>query len=246
MNILVCISHVPDTTAKISFTDENKKYDKKEIQFVINPFDELSLTRALEIKDKNGAKVTVVNVGLQETEPTIRKALAMGADEAVRVNLEPTDAYQTAVQIAEVFKNGEFDLILTGKESSDYNGSQVGEMIAEILNIPTVTSAAHIDLEEGKGIIQREYADGYQSFEVPFPFVASGQKGIALEPRIPSMRGIMMARSKKLEVKEPVAAEPLTEVVRHDLPEAKGSCKMVDPENLEELVDLLHNEAKVI
>ena len=246
MNILVCISHVPDTTAKISFTDENKKYDKKEIQFVINPFDELSLTRALEIKDKNGAKVTVVNVGLQETEPTIRKALAMGADEAVRVNLEPTDAYQTAVQIAEVFKSGEFDLILTGKESSDYNGSQVSEMIAEILNIPTVTSAAHIDLEEGKGIIQREYADGYQSFEVPFPFIASGQKGIALEPRIPSMRGIMMARSKKLEVKEPVAAEPLTEVVKHDLPEAKGSCKMVDPENLEELVDLLHNEAKVI
>lgn len=246
MNILVCISHVPDTTARISFTDDNKKYDKKEIQFVINPFDELSLTRALEIKDQKGAKVTVVNVGLQETEPTIRKALAMGADDAVRVNVEPVDAYQTAVQIAEVFKSGEYDVILTGKESSDYNGSQVGEMVAEILNIPTVTSAAHVDLEEGKGIVKREYANGYQTFEVPFPFVASGQKGIAEEPRIPSMRGIMMARSKKLEVREPVAVEPLTEVVKHDLPEPKGNCKIIDPEHLEELVDLLHNEAKVI
>ena len=246
MNILVCISHVPDTTAKISFTDENKKYDKKEIQFVINPFDELSLTRALEIKDQNGAKVTVVNVGLQETEPTIRKALAMGTDEAIRVNLEPIDAYQTAVQIAEVFKTGEFDLILTGKESSDYNGSQVGEMIAEILNIPTVTSAAHIDLEEGKGIIQREYANGYQSFEVPFPFVASGQKGIALEPRIPSMRGIMMARKKPLEVVAPVSCETLTSVVNYELPPAKTECKYVDADNVEELARLLHEEVKVI
>ncbi len=246
MNILVCISHVPDTTAKISFTDENKKYDKKEIQFVINPFDELSLTRALEIKDQNGAKVTVVNVGLQETEPTIRKALAMGADDAIRINIEPTDAYQTAVQIAEAFKSGEFDVILTGKESSDYNGTQVGEMIAEILGIPTVTSASHVDLEEGKGIVKREYAGGYQTFEVPFPFVVSGQKGIALEPRIPSMRGIMMARSKKMEIKEPVAVEPLTGTVKHGMPDAKGSCKMIDAENLEELVDLLHNEAKVI
>ncbi len=246
MNILVCISHVPDTTAKISFTDENKKFEKKEIQFVINPFDELSLTRALEIKDKNSAKVTVVNVGLQETEPTIRKALAMGADEAIRVNVEPTDAYQTAIQIAEVFKSGKYDVILTGKESSDYNGSQVGEMIAEILDIPTVTSAAHIDLEEGKGIVKREYVNGYQTFELPFPFVVSGQKGIALEPRIPSMRGIMMARSKKLEIREPIAVEPLTEVVKHDLPKAKGKCKIIDGEHLEDLVDLLHNEAKVI
>ncbi len=246
MNILVCISHVPDTTAKISFTDENKKYDKKDIQFVINPFDELSLTRALEIKDQNGAKVVVVNVGMVETEPTIRKALAMGADEAVRVNLDPTDAYQTAVQIAEVFKGGEYDVVLTGKESSDYNGSQVGEMVAELLDIPTITSVSHLDVEEGKGVVKREYAGGYQTFDVPFPFVASGQKGIANEPRIPSMRGIMMARSKKLEVKEPVATEALTEVVMHDLPQPKGACKMISPENLEELADLLHNEAKVI
>ena len=246
MNILVCISHVPDTTAKISFTDDNKKYNKKEIQFVINPFDELTLTRALEIKDKTNAKVTVINVGLLETEPTIRKALAMGADDAIRINMEPTDAYQTAVQIAEVVKNIEFDVILTGKESSDYNGSQVGEMIAELLEIPSITSVAHIDLEENKGIIKREYSGGYQDFEVPFPFVASGQKGIALEPRIPNMRGIMMARSKKLEVKEPADTEILTEVIKHTLPEPKGACKIIDSENLEELVDLLHNEAKVI
>lgn len=246
MNILVCVSHVPDTTARIDFVEDGKKYNKAEIQFVINPFDELSLTRALEIKDKTNAKVTVVNVGLQETEPTIRKALAMGADDAIRVNIEPTDAYQVATQIAEVFKNGEFDVILTGKESSDYNGSQVGEMLSDILGIPSVTSASHLELEDGKGIVTREMADGYETFEVAFPFMASGQKGIAEEPRIPSMRGIMMARSKKLEVVEPSAVEPLTELLVHELPEAKGKCKIIDAEHLEELVDLLHNEAKVI
>jgi electron transfer flavoprotein beta subunit len=246
MNILVCVSHVPDTTARIDFVEDGKKYNKTEVQFVINPFDELTLTRALEIKDKTNAKVTVINVGLQETESTIRKALAMGADEAIRVNVEPIDAFQVAVQIAEVFKNGNYDVILTGKESSDYNGSQVGEMVGDILGIPSITSASHLELDEEKAIVTREMSNGYETFEVHFPFVISGQKGIAEEPRIPSMRGIMMARSKKLEVVEPVVVEPLTELLVHELPEEKGKCKLIDPEHLEELVALLHNEAKVI
>ena len=247
MKILVCISHVPDTTAKISFTDNNKRYDKNNIQFIISPYEELSLTRALEIKESLGeGTITVINVGLQETEPTIRKALAMGADDAVRINAEPTDAMFVAKQIAEYAKNENFDIILTGKESIDYNGGQVGEMVAEFLNIPSITSVSKLDIKDGKAIVQREIDGGYETIECSFPFVGSGQKGIAAEPRIPAMRGIMMARRKPLKVVEPVDANNLTEVMEHTFPEPKAACKMISPDEVGELVRLLHEEAKAI
>ena len=247
MKILVCISHVPDTTAKISFIDDNKNYNKEGQQFIIGPNEELALTRAIDLKEAKGGTITALTVGLPEVEPTLRKALAMGADDAIRVNAEPKDAYNVAVQIAEVIKNNAFDIVVTGRESIDYNGGQVGEMIAEILNIPSISGVNNLeDIEEDKAILQREIDGGFEKIECSFPFVLSGQKGIAAEPKIPAMRGIMMARRKPLNVIEPIAFEDTTEVLEHSLPEAKAACTMVDAENMSELVRLLHEEAKVI
>jgi len=246
MKILVCISHVPDTTAKISFTDGGKTYDKNNIQFIISPYEELALTRALELKEKNGGSLTVINVGLQETEPTLRKALAMGADDAIRVNADPKDSLFVAKQIAEIAKQENYDIILTGKESIDYNGGQVGEMIAELLDLPSITSVSNLEIDGNKAILQREMDGGYEKIECEMPFVASGQKGIAPEPRIPAMRGIMMARKKPLKVVEPVDVANATEVIVHTLPEPKGACKMIAPENAKELIKLLHEEAKAL
>jgi electron transfer flavoprotein beta subunit len=246
MKILVCISHVPDTTAKISFVNDNKDYNKEGQQFIIGPNEELALTSAIDIKEAKGGSITAITVGEAEVEPTLRKALAMGADDAIRVNAQPKDAYNVATQIAEVVKNNEFDVIVTGRESIDYNGGQVGEMIAEILDIPSVSGVNNLDLEEGKAILQREIDGGFEKIECDFPLVFSGQKGIAAEPKIPAMRGIMMARRKPLNVVEPVAFNDATEVLEHSLPESKGACKMIDAEDMTELVRLLHEEAKVI
>jgi len=246
MKILVCISHVPDTTAKISFVDDNKIYNKEGQQFIIGPNEELALTRAINIKEANGGSITALTVGLTETEPTLRKALAMGADDAIRVNAEPKDAYNVATQIAEVVKNNNFDVVITGRESIDYNGGQVGEMVAEILNIPSVSGVNDLELEENKAILQREIDGGFEKIECVFPLVLSGQKGIAAEPKIPAMRGIMMARRKPLNVVEPIDFSDATEVLEHNLPDAKAACTMVDAEDMSELVRLLHEEAKVI
>ena len=247
MKILVCISHVPDTTAKISFTDGDKTYNKENIQFIISPYEELALTRALELKEAKGeGTITVINAGEIETEPTLRKALAMGADDAIRVNTKATDALYVAKQIAEVAKNNQYDIILTGKESIDYNGGQVGEMVAELLDVPSITSVSSIDVDGNKAILEREIDGGYEKMECEFPFVGSGQKGIAPEPRIPAMRGIMMARKKPLAVVEPTSSDNLTEVEVHTLPEPKGACKMVDADNAKELIRLLHEEAKAL
>ena len=246
MKILVCISHVPDTTAKISFVDDNKIYNKEGQQFIIGPNEELALTRAINIKEANGGSITALTVGLTETEPTLRKALAMGADDAIRVNAEPKDAYNVATQIAEVVKNNNFDVVITGRESIDYNGGQVGEMVAEILNIPSVSGVNDLELEENKAILQREIDGGFEKIECAFPLVLSGQKGIAAEPKIPAMRGIMMARRKPLNVVEPIDFSDATEVLEHNLPDAKAACTMVDAEDMSELVRLLHEEAKVI
>ena len=246
MKILVCISHDPDTTAKISFVEDNKNYNKEGQQFIIGPNEELALTSAIDIKEAKGGSITAITVGSAETEPTLRKALAMGADDAIRVDAEPKDAYNVATQIAEVVKNNEFDVIITGRESIDYNGGQVGEMVAEILNIPSVSGVTNLDLEEGKAILQREVDGGFEKIECDFPLVLSGQKGIAAEPKIPAMRGIMMARRKPLNVVEAIAFEDATEVLEHSLPESKAVCTMVDAEDMTELVRLLHEEAKVI
>jgi len=246
MKILVCISHVPDTTAKISFVDDNKNYNKEGQQFIIGPNEELALTSAIDIKEAKGGSITALTVGETEVEPTLRKALAMGADDAIRINTNPKDAYNVAVQIAEVVKNNDFDVIITGRESIDYNGGQVGEMVAEILNIPSISGVNNLELEDRKAILQRETDGGVEKIECEYPLVFSGQKGIAAEPKIPAMRGIMMARRKPLNVIEPINFDDTTEVLEHSLPEAKAACTMVDAENMNELVRLLHEEAKVI
>jgi electron transfer flavoprotein beta subunit len=249
MKILVCISNVPDTTTKIKFAEGNASIDTTGIQWVINPWDELSLTRALELKDDaaNGVKsVTVVHVGNAASEPTIRKALAIGADDAVRVNADSSDAFFVAAQIAEVVRKEQYDMIMCGIESSDYNGSMVGGMISEFLGIPSVSAVSVLKIENGQPVMTREIDGGKEVISVPLPVVAIVQKGIAKEPRIAAMRGIMMARTKPVKTVEPVAVEPLTQVVTFEKPAPRAACKYIDAENPAQLIDLLQNEAKVI
>ena len=249
MKILVCISNVPDTTTKIRFTDGNSRLDATGVQWVINPWDELSLTRALELKDDpaSGVKsVTVAHVGGADSEPTIRKALAIGADDAIRVNGVAADAYFVAGQLAEVVKKDSFDLIMCGIESSDFNGSTVGGMIAEFLDIPSVSGVSGIKAEGGKVTLTREIDGGKEVVSVPSPLVTIVQKGIAKEPRIASMRGIMTARTKQIKTIEPAAIEPLSQVVGFEMPKPRAACRFIDPENAGELISLLQNEAKVI
>ncbi len=249
MKILVCISNVPDTTTKIKFADGNTSIDTTGIQWVINPWDELSLTRALELKDDqtNGVRsVTVAHVGPASSEPTIRKALAIGADDAIRINASASDAYYTAFQIAEVVRKEGFDMIICGIESSDFNGSAVGGMVAEFLGIPSVSSVSGIKFEGGSPLLTREIDGGRETVRVTSPFVAIVQKGIAKEPRIASMRGIMTARTKPVRVFEPVAADSLTTVAGFEKPSPRAACRFIDPDNPAQLIDLLQNEAKVI
>lgn len=249
MKILVCISNVPDTTTKVKFVDDFKKLDVNGIQWVINPWDELSLTRALELKDEaaNGIKsVTVAHVGAASSEPTIRKALAIGADDAIRVNAEPADSFYVAAQLAEVVKKENFDIVLCGIESSDYNGSNVGGMLAEFLGWPSVSAVSGIKFENGQPVVTREIDGGKELVAVPAPFVAIVQKGIAKEPRIAAMRGIMMARTKPIKLYEPVAVEPLTHLINFEMPKPRAACKFIDPDNPKQLIEMLQNEAKVI
>ncbi len=243
MKILVCITHVPDTTSKISFTDNDTKFDNTGVQFIIGPYDDYALARAMEIKEASGATVTVLNVGTAETEPTIRKALAIGADDAIRVNAEPVDALFVANQIAAIAKENNYDMILMGRESIDFNGGQVHAMVGEMLNIPSVSPVMQLDIEGTTAKMTKEIEGGKEYLEVEMPFVAGCQEPIA-EWRIPNMRGIMTARSKPLNVVEPVSDDSATAVVKFELPPAKGAVKLVD--TVEELVDLLKNEAKVI
>jgi electron transfer flavoprotein beta subunit len=249
MKILVCISNVPDTTTKIKFAEGNSSIDTTGIQWVINPWDELSLTRALELKDDaaSGIKsVTVLHVGPAASEPTIRKALAIGADDAIRVNAESSDAWFVATQISEVVKKEQFDIIMCGIESSDYNGSAVGGMVSEFLGIPSVSAVSGIKIENGQPVLTREIDGGKEVVTVSVPFVAIVQKGIAKEPRIAAMRGIMMARSKPVKLVDPVAVEPLTEIAVFEKPMPRAACKYIDADNPAQLIDLLQNEAKII
>lgn len=243
MKILVCITNVPDTTAKIAFTDGGTKYDKNGVQFIIGPYDDYALARAVELKESHSATVTVLNVGTQETEPTIRKALAIGADDAIRVNAEPTDSLFVAKQIAAVCRNGGYDLILMGRESIDFNGGQVHAMVGELLGLASISPVMKIEIEGNKASMTREIEGGKEFLEATLPFVAGCQEPIA-EWKIPNMRGIMTARTKPLEVVEPVDDNVATEVVKFEMPPAKGGVKIVN--TAEELVNLLKNEAKVI
>lgn len=246
MKILVAISKAPDTTTKIKFTSDNKEFDNTGVQFIVNPYDEwYALVRALEIKEAGGGTVTTITVGKEDNDSIIRKALAVGADDAVRVNAEPTDAYFVAAQIADYAQKNEYDLVLTGKETINYNGSQVGGMVAELLGLPYVSNASKMEVDGTKATIVRDIQGGKEKLEVEVPFVLSASKGMA-EQRIPNMRGIMAAKRKKLEVIEPADAEALTEVSSYALPPEKGDVKLIDADNPEELIKLLHNEAKII
>jgi electron transfer flavoprotein beta subunit len=245
MKILVCISKTPDTTAKIAFTDNNTKFDTNGVQWIINPYDEwYALVRAIELKEKDASiALHLITVGGADAEPIIRKALALGGDEAIRVNADNHDSYFVASQIAAVAKEGGYDLILTGKETIDYNGSSIGGMLAELLDLPYISLATKLELDGAKATITREIEGGEETNEATLPLVVSAQKGMA-EQRIPNMRGIMAARTKPLKVKEPVAVDTLTTVTSFGLPPAKAGVKLVPADNVEELARLLHEEAK--
>lgn len=248
MKILVCISHVPDTTSKINFTDGDTKFDTTGVQFVINPNDEFGLTRAMWFKEKQGASVDVVNVGGSETEPTLRKALAIGADNAIRINAEATDGFYVAKQLAKVIQDGGYDLVIAGRESIDYNGGMVPGMIAALIGANFVNTCIGIEIEGDTATAIREIDGGKETSVAKLPLVIGGQKGLVEESdlRIPNMRGIMMARKKPLTVIEPIEAGQETKAVQFQKPVPKGAVTLVDPENVEQLVELLHNEAKVI
>ena len=247
MKILVCISKTPDTTAKIAFTDNNTKFAEAGVQFIINPYDEwYALVRAIQLKEADPSTVLhLINVGGPDSDPIIRKALALGGDEAIRVNTASTDDFYIASQIAAVAKENQYDLIFTGKETIDYNGSSIGGMVAELLEMPFISLATQFTLNQNVATVNREIEGGEEVDEVSLPVVVSCQKGMA-EQRIPNMRGIMAARTKPLTVKEPVEAVALTEIVSFELPPAKSGVKMIPADQPEELVRLLHEEAKVI
>ncbi|MDO6436587.1 electron transfer flavoprotein subunit beta/FixA family protein [Cyclobacterium sp. 1_MG-2023] len=243
MKILVCITHVPDTTSKIQFTDNNTQLDKKGVQFIIGPYDDYALARAVELKAETSGNITVLNVGEVETEPTLRKALAIGADEAVRINAAPKDAFFVAKQIANYAKDKAFDLILMGRESIDFNGGMVHGMVGELLGMPSMSPVMKLEIEGDKGKLSREIEGGKEFIEVDLPFIAGCQEPIA-EWKIPNMRGIMSARTKPLSVIEPAEEAERTAVNSYEMPPAKGAVKLVD--NVDQLVDLLKNDAKIL
>lgn len=245
MKILVCITHVPDTTSKIAFTDNNTKFDKTGVQYIIGPYDDYALARAVELKEASGGTITVLNVGEAETEPTLRKALAIGADDAIRVNAHPSDGLFVAKQIAKIASENQYDLILMGRESIDFNGGQVHGMVGELLGIPSLSPVMTLEIEGGNAKMTREIEGGKEYVEAALPLVLGCQEPIA-EWKIPNMRGIMSARTKPLGVVEPTSDAPVAVVENYELPPAKGGVKMIDADNVGELVNLLKNEAKVI
>ena len=245
MKILVCISNVPDTTTKITFTNENTKFNDDGVQFIINPYDEIALARAIELTENINGEVTVIHVGEASAEPTIRKALAIGAHKAVRINATAKDAYFVAVQIANYIKQNNFDLILTGKESIDYNGSLVGGMLGELLDLPSIASIKKLDIANNEATVEREIEGGKEIIIIPLPIVIGTAEGVA-EPKIPNMRGIMSARTKSLEVIEATADTALTTILKYEMPPSRGTVKLIAASEAEKLVTILHREAKVI
>ncbi len=246
MKLLVCVSKVPDTTSKIAFTDGNSKFNTDGVQWIVNPTDEwYALVRAIELKEKNGGSVTVINVGRAENDPIIRKALAIGADDAVRIDADESDAFYVASAIGNYAKDKGFDIVLTGSETINYNGFIVGGVVAEILDAPYVSLANALEVAGDTATVKRDIEGGTETAEVKLPLVVSCDKGMA-EQRIPNMRGIMAARSKKLEVVQPEGAEQRAKVTTFAEPAAKQPVKLVSPDNVDQLIDLLHNEAKAI
>lgn len=245
MKILVCITNVPDTTAKISFTDNNTKFNKNGVQYIIGPYDDYALARAVELKEQLSASLTVLNVGTSESDPQIRKALAIGADDAIRVNAEPTDSYYVAAQIAHIAQQDSYDLILMGRESIDFNSGVVHGLVGEMLGIPSYSPVMKLDIKDSKAEFAREIDGGKEYLEASLPLVLGCQEPIA-EWKIPNMRGIMSARTKPLRTVEPVEVEEMTTLNEYTLPAPKGSCTMIPAEEAEKLITLLRTEAKVL
>ena len=246
MKILVCVSKTPDTTAKIQFKNNNTEFDESGVQFIMNPYDEwYALVRALELQEKNGGSVTLIHVGDSSADTIIRKGLAIGADDAVRIDMNPESADVVARQIAAYASENNFDLIFLGKETIDYNGSEVGSMLAGLLNLPFVSYASNLDYDGSQATITRDIEGGKETLKVSPPFILSAAKGLA-EQRIPNMRGIMMAKRKPLNVISPTESTPATTVVEYTLPPAKSSVKLFNADEMDKLADALHNEAKVI
>lgn len=245
MKILVCISNVPDTTTKITFANDNTEFNSSGVQFIINPYDEIALAKAIELRDSNSGTVTVINVGDSTTDPTIRKALATGADDAVRINAAPRDAWFVANQIASYAKDKNYDIILTGRESIDYNGTQVASILGELLDIPSISITKKIEVQEGKATIDREIEGGKEVIHVSLPFIAGTAEGVA-EAKIPNMRGIMSARTKPLEVVEAIEVSTLSSINKFDTPAPRGEVSYISADEPEKLIDLLHSEARVI
>ncbi|WP_443939030.1 electron transfer flavoprotein subunit beta/FixA family protein [Pedobacter sp. MW01-1-1] len=245
MKILVCISNVPDTTTKITFTNDNTEFNTAGVQYIVNPYDEIALSRAIELTEGGKGSVTVINVGEAANDPTIRKALAIGADDAVRVNALPRDAYFVAKQIAEYAKDKDFNMILTGRESIDYNGNQVAAMVGEFLDIPSISIVKKLNIDGDTATLEREIEGGKEVITVSGNFVASCAEGVA-EAKIPNMRGIMSARTKPLAVVEAVAIDQVSKVVKYDTPAPRSAVKLIPADQATQLIDLLHSEAKVI
>lgn len=248
MNIIVCVSSVPDTTSKINFKNNDTEFQNEGVQFVINPYDEFGLTKAIMLKERYQAKVTVVTVGDNSVEPIMRKALAIGADEAVRINMNPLDSYSVALSLVDYLKSNDYDLIICGRESIDYNGNAVPAIIAESLDIPFVNACIGLEIDDRTAKMLKEIDGGKEYVSSSIPVIIGGQKGLVEEHelKIPNMRGIMNARSKPLKVIEPIDHEKLTNSISFKKPSEKSSCKIINEDNVSELVSLLRNEAKVI
>jgi electron transfer flavoprotein beta subunit len=248
MKILVCISHVPDTTSKINFTADNTEFDTNGVQYIINPYDEFVLAKAMHLKEELGASITVINVGTAETESSLRKAMAIGADEAIRIDATAKDGFFVAQQIAEVARTNAYDLIFAGRESIDYNGGMVPGILATILDYNFINACIGLEIADTTATAQREIDGGSETLQAQFPLVIAGQKGLTEEKdlRIPNMRGIMMARKKPLTVKEPADLDSKTGAKGFEKPQENAACKIVAADDIDGLIDLLHNEAKVI
>ena len=248
MKILVCISHVPDTTSKINFIEQNSKFDSNSVQFVINPNDEFGLTRAMWFKEKQNASVDVINVGSSMSDPTLRKTLAIGADRAFRIDSDPIDGFFVAKQIAEFLNSNNYDLIIAGRESIDYNGAMVPGMIAAIKNINFITNCVKLEISENTVMAEREIDGGKELLSCKLPLIIGCQKGLVEESdlRIPNMRGIMQARQKPLTVIPSFECEIKTKSIKYYKPAPRDEVKLVSSDNLDQLIDLLHNEAKVL
>jgi electron transfer flavoprotein beta subunit len=245
MKVLVCVSNVPDTTTKVTFTNDNMEFNTAGVQFIINPYDEIALARAIELTEDGKGTVTIVNVGKADTEPTIRKALAIGADDAVRIDATPSDAYFVSYNIAEYARDKNFDLILTGRESIDYNGAQVAAMVGEFLDIPSFSIIKKVEFDGSMATVDREVEGGKEIINVSTPFVAGCAEGVAAA-RIPNMRGIMSARTKRLEVIAALDSGQSTRIIKYDVPAQRSTVKIIPANDVGKLVELLHSEAKVI